>query len=116
MADCLFCRIVRREIPAREVKRTDDMVAFHDIDPQAPIHVLVIPTEHVASVRDAAARDGGDALIGRTFAFAAEVARELGLDPRGYRLVTNTGPDAQQSVEHMHVHVIGGRKMTWPPG
>lgn len=115
MADCLFCKIVAGEIPAKIVKRSADAVAFHDIDPQAPVHVLVVPTRHVPAVRDASGADG-EALLGRTFAFAAEVARDLGLDDGGYRLVTNTGPDAQQSVAHLHVHVIGGRRMTWPPG
>lgn len=115
MADCLFCRIVTGEIPAKIVTRTEDFVAFHDIDPQAPVHVLVIPTRHVPAVRDATGTDG-EALLGRTFAAAAQVARELGLESRGYRLVTNTGPDAQQSVDHLHVHVLGGRQMRWPPG
>lgn len=115
MADCLFCRLVAGEIPATIVKRTDDVVAFRDIDPRAPEHVLVIPTRHVAAVRDAAGGDGRE-LIGRIFQAAAEIATELGLDARGYRLVTNTGPDAGQSVDHLHVHLLGGRRMAWPPG
>jgi histidine triad (HIT) family protein len=109
--DCIFCKIVRREIPANEVKRSADAVAFRDLDPQAPQHVLVIPTRHVAAVRDADA-----ATVSAAFAFAALVARELGLDARGYRLVTNTGPDAGQSVDHLHIHVLGGRRLGWPPG
>ena len=115
MADCLFCKLVAGEIPARIVKRTDDAVAFHDIDPKAPVHVLVIPTAHVPAVRDAAGPEG-EAMLGRLLQFAAEVAGELGLDARGYRIVTNTGPDAQQSVDHLHFHVLGGRKLGWPPG
>ena len=115
MADCLFCKIVAGEIPATIVKRTDDAVAFRDIDPRAPTHVLVIPTRHVPAVRDAAGGDG-ERLLGRTLAFAAEVARELGLDSGGYRIVTNTGKEAGQSVDHLHFHVLGGRRMTWPPG
>jgi histidine triad (HIT) family protein len=115
MADCLFCKLVAGEIPARIVKRTDDAVAFHDIDPKAPVHVLVIPTAHVPAVRDAAGMEG-EAMLGRLLQFAAEVAGELGLDARGYRIVTNTGPDAQQSVDHLHFHVLGGRKLGWPPG
>jgi histidine triad (HIT) family protein len=115
MADCLFCRIVAGEIPAKVVKRSDEALAFHDIDGKAPVHVLVIPTRHLAAVRDVAG-EGGEALLGRLLAFSAEVARELGLDARGYRIVTNTGPDAGQSVEHLHLHVLGGRRMTWPPG
>ena len=115
VADCLFCRIVAGEIPAKIVLRTDDVVAFHDIDAQAPVHVLVIPTEHVAAVRNADG-DEGQRLLGRVFQAAARVARELGIDETGYRLVTNTGRDSLQSVHHLHVHVIGGRKMGWPPG
>jgi len=115
MADCLFCRIVKGEIPATIVKRTDDAVAFRDIDPRAPAHVLVIPTRHVAAVRDASGSDG-DVLLGGLLRFAAQVATELGLDAGGYRIVTNTGKDAGQSVDHLHFHVLGGRKLTWPPG
>jgi histidine triad (HIT) family protein len=115
MADCLFCRIVAGEIPAKIAKRTADAVAFHDIDPKAPVHVLVIPTRHVPAVRAAGGPDG-DAMLGRLLAFSAEVARDLGLDAKGYRIVTNTGPDAGQSVDHLHFHVLGGRRMTWPPG
>ena len=115
MADCLFCRIVAGEIPAKLAKRTADAVAFHDIDPKAPVHVLVIPTRHVPAVRGATGPDG-EAMLGRLLAFAAEVAAELGLDATGYRIVTNTGPDAGQSVDHLHLHVLGGRKLTWPPG
>ena len=115
MADCLFCKIVAGEIPATIVKRTDDAVAFRDVDPRAPTHILVIPTRHVPAVRDAQSGDG-ERILGRTLAFAAEVAKELGLDSGGYRIVTNTGKDAGQSVDHLHFHVLGGRKFTWPPG
>ena len=112
MADCLFCRIVAGEIPATIVKRSEEAVAFRDIDPRAPAHVLVIPTRHVAAVRNA----DDDAMLGRLLRFAAGVASELGLDGGGYRIVTNTGKDAGQSVDHLHFHVLGGRKMSWPPG
>ena len=115
MADCLFCKVAAGEVPAKVVKRTADAVAFHDIDPKAPVHVLVIPTRHVPAVRNAEGKDG-EALLGRLLALSAEVASELGLDPRGYRIVTNTGSDAGQSVDHLHLHVMGGRKMGWPPG
>ncbi len=115
MADCLFCRIVRGEIPATIVKRSEEAVAFRDIDARAPTHVLVIPTKHVAAVRDAKGAEG-ERLLGRLLSFAAEVASELGLDTGGYRVVTNTGKDAGQSVDHLHLHVLGGRKLTWPPG
>ncbi|HEX6616768.1 MAG TPA: histidine triad nucleotide-binding protein [Gemmatimonadales bacterium] len=115
MADCLFCKVAAGEIPAKVVKRTADAVAFHDIDPKAPVHVLVIPVRHVPAVRNAEGKEG-EALLGRLLALSAEVASELGLDPRGYRIVTNTGPDAGQSVDHLHLHVMGGRRMAWPPG
>lgn len=115
MAECLFCRIVAGEIPAQIVKRSEDAVAFRDVDPRAPTHVLVIPTRHIAAVRDAEGEEG-QRTLGAVLSFAAEVATELGLDAAGYRLVTNTGKDAGQSVDHLHFHLLGGRKLTWPPG
>jgi histidine triad (HIT) family protein len=115
MTDCLFCKLVRGEIPARIVSRSEHTIAFRDVDPRAPTHVLVVPTRHVSAVRDAEGEEGRE-LLGRVFQAAAEVARQEGLDSDGYRLVTNTGPDAGQSVDHLHVHVIGGRKLSWPPG
>ena len=115
MADCLFCKIVAGEIPAAVVKRSADAVAFRDIDAKAPVHVLVIPTRHVAAVRDSKGADG-ERLLGGLLAFAAEVASEQGLDRDGYRIVTNTGKNAGQSVDHLHLHVLGGRKLGWPPG
>jgi histidine triad (HIT) family protein len=115
MTDCLFCRIVAGKIPATIVKRSEEAIAFRDIDARAPTHVLVIPTKHVAAVREVKGAEG-EALLGRLLGFAAGVATELGLDAGGYRIVTNTGKDAGQSVDHLHFHVLGGRKMTWPPG
>jgi histidine triad (HIT) family protein len=115
MADCLFCKIVAGDIPAKIVKRPEDAVAFRDVDPRAPVHVLVIPTRHVTAVRDAKGPDG-ERLLGRLLAFSAEVASEEGLDADGYRVVTNTGRNAGQSVDHLHFHVLGGRKLAWPPG
>lgn len=115
MPDCLFCKIVAHEIPAKIVKRSDDALAFRDIDPKAPVHLLVIPTRHVAAVRDAKGPDG-ERLLGRLLAFTAELATEHGLDADGYRIVTNTGRSAGQSVDHLHLHLLGGRKMAWPPG
>jgi len=112
VSDCLFCKIAAGEIPAEIVKRTDTFVAFRDINPQAPTHVLVIPTYHVATLNDA--KDPG--LLGRMLAFARDLARELGIAERGYRVVVNTNPDGGQTVFHLHVHVLGGRVMTWPPG
>ena len=115
MADCIFCKIASGAIPAKLVKQSPDVVAFHDLNPQAPVHVLVIPTRHLDSVRDAKGPEG-EKLLGRMLAFAAEVASELGLDAKGYRLVANTGADGGQTVLHLHLHLLGGRRMTWPPG
>jgi len=112
VSDCLFCKIAAGEIPAEIVKKTDQFVAFRDISPQAPTHVLVIPTYHVASLNDAKDPD----LLGRMLAFARDLARELGIAERGYRVVLNTNPDGGQTVFHLHVHLLGGRVMKWPPG
>lgn len=115
MADCIFCRIGRGELDTTVVKRAPGLLAFRDLQPVAPTHVLVIPVEHLSAVRDAKG-EAGVALLGRLLAFAAEVATDLGLDAGGYRIVTNTGRDGGQSVDHLHLHVLGGRRMTWPPG
>jgi histidine triad (HIT) family protein len=115
MADCLFCKIAGGEMTVRVLKRSADAMAFPDINPQAPTHVLVISTRHYPAVRDARGAEG-EQVLGRLLAFAAEMAAELGLDAGGYRIVANTGPDAGQSVDHLHLHLLGGRKMTWPPG
>lgn len=112
MSDCLFCRIAAGEIPADIVLRTDDFVAFRDISPQAPVHVLVIPVAHHANAGELAEAD--QALAGRLLAAAKEVASIEGLGD--YRLVFNTGAEAGQSVFHVHAHVLGGRSLTWPPG
>jgi histidine triad (HIT) family protein len=110
--NCLFCWIARREIPADIVAESDECVAFRDITPQAPTHVLVIPKRHVPTL-DAA---DDEALLGRLLHFAAGVARGLGLAEAGYRTVINTNAAAGQTVFHLHVHVLGGRTMAWPPG
>jgi histidine triad (HIT) family protein len=113
MADsCLFCRIVRKEIPAKLVMETDDCIAFRDINPQAPVHVVVIPKEHVTSLD--AATDA--ATIGRLGLVAAEIARREGIADSGYRTVINTNADGGQTVFHLHLHLLGGRQMGWPPG
>lgn len=113
MADqCLFCRIIRREIPATIVLETDECLAFRDINPQAPVHVVVIPKEHVASLD--AVTDG--ALVGRLGLVAAEIARQEGVAEAGYRTVINTNAAAGQTVFHIHLHLLGGRQMGWPPG
>ena len=108
---CLFCRIVRREIPAAVVAETDGALAFRDIAPQAPVHLLVIPKVHVASLADAT--DG--ALLGEVALLAARVAREAGIAESGYRTVLNTGADGGQTVHHLHMHVLGGAPLGWPP-
>jgi histidine triad (HIT) family protein len=116
MEDCLFCKIADGRIPSKIVYQDQDVVAFADINPQAPHHVLFIPRRHIGSMAELTAEDGE--ILGKLFTAAAHVARDLGLDSpeRGYRFVTNVGPDAGQSVLHLHFHLIGGRKLGWPPG
>jgi len=110
--DCIFCKIAGGEVPAAMVHQDGDFVAFRDINPQAPTHVLVIPRRHIPTLNDA---DDPD-LVGRLLLFARVVAEREGLAERGYRLVINTNAQAGQTVFHMHVHVLGGRPMRWPPG
>jgi histidine triad (HIT) family protein len=110
--DCLFCRIVRGEIPAKIVAETEHCVAFRDIDPKAPVHVLVIPREHVDSLDTAT----DPAVVGRLALLAAEIARTEGIAESGYRTVINTNANAGQTVFHIHLHLLGGRRLTWPPG
>jgi histidine triad (HIT) family protein len=112
--DCLFCRIVRGDIPADVVAEGESWVAFRDIQPQAPVHVLIIPRRHVDSIGEL--KEGDASLAGELLIAAAEVARLEGVDESGYRVVTNVGERAGQSVFHLHVHVLGGRRMRWPPG
>ncbi len=112
-ADCLFCRIVAGEIPATRLHEDDVVIAIRDVNPQAPVHVLLLPKAHVASAADLG--DADTPLVGRLFSVAAGLARSEGLDG-GWRLVTNVGPDGGQSVAHLHVHLLGGRAMGWPPG
>jgi histidine triad (HIT) family protein len=113
MADCLFCKIAAGEIPVTRLFETEEVLAFPDIHPQAPVHVLVIPKRHIASLAQTTKDDA--ALLGHLLAAAAEVARLQGLE-KGYRLVINTGADGGQTVEHLHLHLLGGRHMNWPPG
>jgi histidine triad (HIT) family protein len=112
-ADCLFCRMAGGEIPVPKVHEDDLVFAIRDINPQAPTHILVIPVAHVASAAELSEADAP--LLGRVFAIAAAIARSEGLDG-GWRLVTNVGPDAGQSVQHLHYHLLGGRGLGWPPG
>jgi histidine triad (HIT) family protein len=112
-SDCIFCRIAARELPAEILHETERVVAFRDLDPKAPTHVLLIPKEHLASIAEVGEHHG-DMLVDLAEA-ATHLARTEGLDG-GWRLVTNVGPDAGQSVPHLHLHLLGGRRMTWPPG
>jgi histidine triad (HIT) family protein len=112
MSDCIFCKIAAGEIPAKTIASDDRFVAFHDIDPKAPVHVLVIPRAHVASL-DAA---DDPAMLGGLLAFVRQTARDLGVAEQGYRTVLNTNRHGGQAVDHLHAHILGGRQMTWPPG
>jgi histidine triad (HIT) family protein len=113
MADTIFGKIIRGELPAKIVHDDDRCLAFHDVAPQAPVHVLVIPKKPIASLADAAPADSD--LLGHLMVVAADLARRLGLAD-GYRLVVNCGVDGGQSVDHLHVHLLGGRSLSWPPG
>ena len=114
MSQTLFEKIIAREIPARIIYEDDMVIAFHDVDPKAPIHVLLIPKKPIPRVAEAAAED--QTLLGHLLLKASEVAGKLGLTQNGFRLVFNNGPDGGESVAHLHCHILGGRKMSWPPG
>lgn len=114
MDDCLFCGIVDGKVKARFVYQDDDVVAFEDIHPRAPVHVLVIPRKHISGVLDIGPDDGP--LIGKIFQVAARLAKDLGIAESGFRIVVNSGADSGQSVFHIHYHLLGGRPMGWPPG
>ena len=111
---CIFCKIANHEIPTRNVYEDDDVLAFHDISPQAPVHVLVIPKRHVASLNEAT--DADQLLFSKLLRVATKVAEAQGVGTSGYRVVFNSGMDAGQSVLHVHAHVLGGRSLQWPPG
>ena len=112
MADCLFCRIARKEIPASIVAEDEFCLAFRDINAQAPVHVLIVPRNHVASLNDVKE----PSVLTRMYALAARVVAAEGLAARGYRCVINTNADGGQTVFHLHLHILGGRRMVWPPG
>jgi histidine triad (HIT) family protein len=114
MSDCLFCKIVKKEIPAKVVYEDADVLAFDDINPQAPTHVLVIPKKHIATLNDLTVDD--DALVGKLHRTAAQIAGSRGIADRGWRAVFNTNRESGQVVFHIHLHVLGGRPMSWPPG
>jgi histidine triad (HIT) family protein len=114
MSDCLFCKIIAGEIPANRVEQGDDLVAIGDINPQAPLHVLIIPRRHIPTLNDLAPAD--DALVGSMFRMAASLARKHGYAGRGYRTVFNCNSEAGQTVFHIHLHLLAGRGFDWPPG
>lgn len=114
MTDCLFCKIIKREIPGSIVYEDDRLLAFNDINPQAPTHVLIVPKRHIASLNELAPDD--DQIVGELARRAAAIARERGIAAGGYRTVFNTNRDAGQTVFHIHLHLLGGRSMQWPPG
>jgi len=114
MPDCLFCKIVEGEVPASIVHRDEHLIAFKDLNPQAPLHVLIVPRRHIASLNDLGPED--DDLVGEMVRRAAAIARDHGVADRGYRTVFNCNADAGQTVFHIHLHVVGGRGLSWPPG
>jgi histidine triad (HIT) family protein len=112
--DCLFCRIVRKELPAKIVYEDERLFAFEDIRPKAPVHFLIIPKDHIASLNEAP--EGAETLLGEMLLRARAIAREKGIGEKGYRIVLNTARDSGQTVFHIHFHVLGGRRLEWPPG
>jgi histidine triad (HIT) family protein len=114
MADNVFAKIIRKEIPTKIVYEDDRVLAFRDVNPKAPVHILVVPKKDIARISEAATAD--EPLLGRLLTVAAEIARKEGVDGTGYRLVINKGAHAGESVPHLHVHLLGGRPMDWPPG
>jgi histidine triad (HIT) family protein len=114
MTDCLFCKIVQKIVPAKVVYEDDRTLAFDDINPQAPVHTLIIPKTHVSAVKDCRKEDSD--FLAHLLITCVNVAKEKGLAESGYRIVTNTGRDAGQTVFHLHLHVLGGRHLSWPPG
>ena len=113
--NCIFCKIASGAIPSEVVYKDDHIVAFKDVNPQAPVHILVVPKEHdLESLNDASGRDA--ALLGHILYSAAKIANQMGLSEKGFRVVINTGPEAGQSIPHLHAHLLGGRDLSWPPG
>ncbi|WP_291560394.1 MULTISPECIES: histidine triad nucleotide-binding protein [unclassified Clostridium] len=114
MSDCIFCKIINGEIPCNKVYEDDKVLAFKDINPEAPIHILLIPKIHIASINDLNHQNSH--LISHIFLTIQNIAKELGIDESGYRVVTNTGKDGGQTVNHIHFHILAGRNLKWPPG
>jgi histidine triad (HIT) family protein len=114
MSDCLFCKISTKKIPAKIIYEDADALVFEDINPQAPVHVLIIPKKHIPTALEITGED--ESLIGHLFRVAAKIAKEKGIDGRGFRLVVNTNAEAGQTVYHIHLHLLGGRHIHWPPG
>ncbi|MDF2502847.1 histidine triad nucleotide-binding protein [Clostridium sp.] len=114
MEDCIFCKIVKGEIPCDKVYEDEKVLSFKDISPEAPVHVLIIPKKHIASINGLKKED--EELIGYIYNIGAKIAKELGVAEDGYRIVSNCGEDGGQTVPHIHFHLLGGRKLNWPPG
>jgi len=114
MSDCIFCKLAGRQIPANSVYEDEELFAFHDLVPQAPVHVLIVPKRHITNI--AATTESDAELLGKIVRAAAKIAVDLGIADSGYRVVANVGSNGGQSVDHLHMHLLGGRHMTWPPG
>ena len=114
MEDCIFCKIISGDIPSKKAYEDEQVLAFYDIDAKAPVHLLIIPKKHITSVLGLKPEDG--VLVAHIFEVAAKLARELGLEERGFRMVSNIGKDGGQTVPHLHFHLLGGRELAWPPG
>ncbi len=114
MSDCIFCKIIKGEIPSEKVYEDDKVLAFRDIEPQAPQHIIIIPKQHIASANEISSAN--DAIIGKIFSVAAKLSKELGFSENGYRIVNNCGIDGGQTVGHLHFHLLAGRNLQWPPG
>jgi histidine triad (HIT) family protein len=114
MSDCIFCKIIAGEIPCKKICEDGEMLAFHDVNPQAPVHFLLIPKKHIRNLMEVEA--GDTALLGRLLNKAQELAKELGCGEKGARFVINAKSDGGQTVDHLHIHVLGGRALGWPPG
>ena len=112
--NCIFCKIIAKQMPSRNVYEDDLSIAFHDVNPQAPTHILIVPKKHIPEIHSMAASD--KELIGHLFLVARKIADEMGLDKNGYRMVINNGAGAGQTVFHIHLHILSGRRFMWPPG